>query len=242
MNGLSADLAQARAIDALAGRLPQVEVGITPAATLLAAMAQTCEHLLLGGQNCHHQPAGAYTGEISAAMLADAGADFTIVGHSERRAMYGESDSDVSCKAQAALASGLRPIICVGETEAQRASGLARHVVMGQLAGSLPKGADAARICVAYEPVWAVGTGHVPSVEQIGEIHVAIRSLLIENYGAAGQGVRILYGGSVNAENAARLLAAPEVGGALVGGASLTIERFAGVIEAAAHLVAQAAA
>ena len=234
MNGSRAMLAEARAIDRAAARFPQVQVALAPPATLINAMREAVQDIGVGGQDCHVKASGAFTGDVSAAMLADAGADFTIVGHSERRAMHGESDSIVRAKAEAAQASGLAVILCVGETEAQRDSGQAEDVVAGQLDGSLPRGDDvAAQLSVAYEPVWAIGTGRIPSVKDVRAMHKAIRARLIAIYGEAGGEVRILYGGSVNAENAVQLLAVENVGGALVGGASLTAEGFTAIIGAA---------
>src|SRR5690606_18928628 len=169
-------------------------------------------------------------------MLKDAGAGFVIVGHSERRADHGESDALVKAKAESALAVGLSVIVCVGETEAQRDAGEAEAVVAAQLEGSLPRGENAAdKVSVAYEPVWAIGTGRTPTVEDVGAMHRSIRARLLDVYGEAGAQVRILYGGSVKPDNAAELLAADEVGGALVGGASLTAEGFLGIIIAAAE-------
>lgn len=235
MNGTRAMLAEARAIDRAASRFPGVQVALAPPFTLIHAMREAVQEIGVGGQDCHVQPNGAFTGDVSAPILADAGADFTIVGHSERRALHGESDALVRDKAEAAQAAGLSVILCVGETEGERDSGNAEAVVSGQLSGSLPRGEDAAaRLAVAYEPVWAIGTGRVPSVDDVGAMHRAIRAQLVAAYGDAGQGVRILYGGSVNAGNAADLLAADEVGGALVGGASLTAESFTAIIGAAA--------
>lgn len=236
MNGLKANLAEARAIDRTAARYPAVEVGIAPAFTLVAAMADAAETMAVGAQDCHAKASGAYTGDIAAPMLADVGADFVIVGHSERRAEYGESDAAVRAKAEAALAAGLGVIVCVGETEEQRDAGQAEAVVGAQVAGSIPQTATPA-LAVAYEPVWAIGTGRVPSVEDVGAMHRSIRAGLVAAYGEAGAAVRILYGGSVNAGNAAQLLAADEVGGALVGGASLTADSFGTIISAAAALV-----
>ncbi|MDE2595322.1 MAG: triose-phosphate isomerase [Sphingomonadales bacterium] len=237
MNGTRAMLAEARAIDRAAARHPAVAVGIAPPFTLVAAMAEAVQDVAVGGQDCHAQASGAFTGDVSAPILADAGASFTIVGHSERRAMHGESDADVRAKAEAALAAGLSVIVCVGETEAQRDSGKAEAVVEAQLDGSLPQGDVAGgKLSVAYEPVWAIGTGRVPSVEDVAAMHQAIRARLVSTYGEAGASVRILYGGSVNAGNAAELLAVDNVGGALVGGASLTAESFATIISAAAAL------
>ena len=235
MNGSRAMLAEARAIDRAAARFPKVQVALAPPATLIGAMREAVQDIGIGGQDCHAEVSGAFTGDISATMLADAGADFTIVGHSERRAMHGEKDAVVRAKAQAAQLAGLSVILCVGETEAQRDSGNAEEVVAAQLKGSLPRGEDAAaKLSVAYEPVWAIGTGRVPSVKDVRTMHKSIRTVLAAAYGEAGKEVRILYGGSVNAENAAKLLAVDEVGGALVGGASLTAEGFTAIIGAAA--------
>lgn len=230
-------LAEARSIDRAAARFPGVEVALAPPFPLIHAMRDAVQEIGVGGQDCHAQASGAYTGDVSGAILADAGADFTIVGHSERRAMHGESDADVRAKAEAAQAAGLSAIVCVGETEAERDSGAAVDVVSRQVDGSVPLGEQAAvRLAVAYEPVWAIGTGRVPSVEDVGAMHRAIRLRLQAVYGEAAAGVRILYGGSVNAGNAAELLAADEVGGALVGGASLAAESFTAIIGAAANL------
>jgi len=235
MNGTRAMLAEARAIDRATARLPGVQVALAPPFTLVHAMREAVESIGVGGQDCHVEASGAFTGDVSAPMLADAGADFTIVGHSERRAMHGESDAVVRAKAEAALAAGLSVILCVGETEAERDSGQAEAVVGAQLDGSLPLGAEAAqRLSVAYEPVWAIGTGRVPSVDDVSAMHRSIRAKLTAIYGEAGAEVRILYGGSVKAENAAELLAADDVGGALVGGASLSAESFVAIIGAAA--------
>lgn len=234
MNGSRAMLSEARAIDRAAARFPQVQVALAPPATLINAMREAVQDIGVGGQDCHVNASGAFTGDVSAAMLADAGADFTIVGHSERRAMHGESDATVKAKAEAAQAAGLAIILCVGETEAQRDSGKAEDVVAGQLDGSLPRGEDvAAQLSVAYEPVWAIGTGRVPSVKDVAAMHKAIRAQLVAIYGEAGAEVRILYGGSVNGNNATQLLAVKDVGGALVGGASLTAENFTAIIGAA---------
>jgi triosephosphate isomerase len=232
MNGLRASLAEARAIDRVAARYPQVDVGVAPPFTLVHALAEAAEHSAVGAQDCHAQAKGAFTGDVAAPMLADAGAGFVILGHSERRALHGESDALVQAKSAAALAAGLGVILCVGETEAERDAGEAISVVAGQLKGSLVEGA-AAKLAVAYEPVWAIGTGRVPSVEDVAAMHAAIRAELLAFYGDAGAAVRILYGGSVNAGNAVELLSVPEVGGALVGGASLTAESFGAIIHAA---------
>ncbi len=235
MNGMRAQLTEARAIDRGAGRYPGVEVGLAPPFTLLAAMAEAAEGIIVGGQDCHVKMTGAFTGDISAAMLTDAGAGFVIVGHSERRSAHRETDSVVQAKALAGLEAGLGVIICVGETEAERDAGRAVEVVTAQLAGSLPLSEGATeRIAVAYEPVWAIGTGKVASVADIEAMHGAIRAKLEAIYDADGSEVRILYGGSVNAANAVELLEASEVGGALVGGASLTAESFLAIVAAAA--------
>lgn len=235
MNGTRAMLAEARSIDRGAARHPGVQVGIAPPFTLVHTMAEAAEAIGVGGQDCHAKASGAFTGDVAAAMLADAGAGFVIVGHSERRAMHGEADADVRAKAEAALAAGLGVIVCVGETEAQRDAGQAEAVVTAQVAGSLPQGdVAAAQLTVAYEPVWAIGTGRVPSVDDVSAMHRAIRAKLVELLGEGGADVRILYGGSVNAGNAAELLAAEDVGGALVGGASLTAESFLTIVAAAA--------
>ena len=238
MNGTRATLAEARAIDRAAARHPAVEVALAPPFTLVMAMAEAVQEIAVGGQDCHAKPSGAFTGDVAAAQLADAGARFAIVGHSERRTLHGEGDGLVRAKAEAALAEGLGVIVCVGETEAERDAGQAEAVVASQLAGSLP-GAEAGveRVSVAYEPVWAIGTGRVPSLDDVGAMHRAIRAHLAAAYGAAGAGVRILYGGSVNAANALELLGADEVSGALVGGASLTAESFSAIIAAAAQRV-----
>ncbi|PEQ13412.1 triose-phosphate isomerase [Novosphingobium sp. PC22D] len=237
MNGTRAMLNEARAIDRAAARLPRVQVAVAPPATLLFRTREAVEIIGVGGQDCHVEESGAYTGDVAAAMLKDAGADFTIVGHSERRAMHGETDEIVKAKAETALGAGLSVIVCVGETEAERDAGNAEDVVARQLANSLPRSENAAdKLSVAYEPVWAIGTGRVPSTEDVAAMHARIRATLVEIYGEAGGTVRILYGGSVKAENATELLAVEEVGGALVGGASLSAESFLAIVGAAASL------
>ncbi|WP_068075848.1 triose-phosphate isomerase [Novosphingobium lentum] len=239
MNGSRAMLAEARAIDRAAARLTDVQVALAPPFPLIAALREAVTAMGVGGQDCHQQPKGAHTGDVSAPMLADAGADFVIVGHSERRADHGETDALVRAKAEAALASGLAVIVCVGETLAQRDAAQAEVVVAAQLDGSLPQGESAVaalpgKIAVAYEPVWAIGTGRVAAVEDVVIMHRAVRARLVAAYGEAGELVRILYGGSVNAGNAADLLAAVGVGGALVGGASLSADLFLPIVAAAA--------
>lgn len=235
MHGTRAMLAEARAIDRGAERLMKVEVALAPPFTLIHATRKEAGLIGVGAQDCSAAEGGAHTGDISAAMLKDAGAGFTIVGHSERRADHGETDADVKAKAEAALAAGLSVIVCVGETDAQRDAGEAEAVVGRQLEGSLPRPENAAaKVTVAYEPVWAIGTGRTPTVDDIGAMHRAIRQRLNAVYGEDGAAIRILYGGSVKPENAGELMAADEVGGALVGGASLTAESFLGIV-AAAH-------
>jgi triosephosphate isomerase len=235
MNGTRAMLAEARAIDRGAARHPGVRVGIAPPFTLVQALAEAVQTVDVGAQDCHARASGAFTGDVSAPMLADAGAVFAIVGHSERRALHGETDAMVKAKADAAIEAGLGVIVCVGETEAQRDAGQAEAVVAAQLGGSLPVGEGAAgHVTLAYEPVWAIGTGRVPSTGDVAAMHRSIRARLVETYGEAGAKVRILYGGSVNAGNAAELLGVDEVGGALVGGASLTADSFLAIVLAAA--------
>lgn len=232
-------LAEARAIDRAAARYPDVQVALAPPLTLIGSLREAVTAMGVGGQDCHTNAKGAHTGDTSAAMLADIGADFVILGHSERRRDHGEDDALVRAKADAALAAGLGVIICVGETLAERDAGKAEAVVGGQVDGSVPVG-DAAeeavaagKVAIAYEPVWAIGTGRVAAVEDVVAMHRAVRARLIAAYGDNGAKVRILYGGSVNAENAADLLAAEGVGGALVGGASLTADAFLPIIAAA---------
>ena len=221
MNGLAASIGQLNAIIAGAADVPCVDLMVCPPATLIASFAAAARGtpLLIGGQDCHALASGAYTGDISAEMLKDAGASAVIVGHSERRQYYHETDAEVRTKAEAARRAGLMPIVCVGETRPQREAGHALDIVASQLQGSLPEGV--ADFVVAYEPVWAIGTGLTPTPGDVGEMHRVIREHLVSRYGAGGQGTRILYGGSVNPKNAAELMAVANVDGALVGGASL---------------------
>ena len=234
MHGMRADLSEARAIDRASLRLPKVEVAIAPPATLIATLRETVTQIGVGAQNCHRSEKGAHTGDISAPMLREAGADFVIVGHSERRADHGETNDDVKAKAEAAQAVDLGVILCVGESEKQRDSGEAEEIVARQLADCLP--ASAQRLSIAYEPIWAIGTGRVPSVQDVGTMHKWLRAVLMDRYGDEGKEIRILYGGSVKGDNAAELLSVPEVGGALVGGASLTADGFVPIIAAASAL------
>ncbi len=208
---------------------------VCPPATLLISAAHHLQgsRILLGGQDCHANASGAHTGDISAAMLRDAGAGWVILGHSERRADHAETDALVQAKAHAAHAAGLTAIVCVGETEQQRLSGQASAVVQTQLVGSLP--AEFTGV-VAYEPVWAIGTGRLPTEEDVAAMHAHIRATLARHLGDAGQTMRILYGGSVKPSNAASLLALPEVGGALVGGASLNAQDFLAIAHASQRL------
>ena len=234
MNGTRAMLAEARAIGRAAARFPGIDVGLAPPFTLLHAMAEEVPEIAIGGQDCHASPGGAFTGDVSAPMLADAGARFCILGHSERREVHGEDDAMVRRKAEAALAAGLAVILCVGETEAERDAGAAEARVAGQLDGSLPRSEGAAtRLAIAYEPIWAIGTGRVPSGAEITAMHRAIRARLVALHGEGGAAIRILYGGSVNPANAAELLATDEVDGALVGGASLNAADFLAIVQAA---------
>jgi triosephosphate isomerase len=226
MNGRKADgLALARGLaERTAAAHPAADLLICPPATLLSLVAEAIAGtpVSLGGQDCHPEPAGAHTGDISAEMLADVGCRYVIVGHSERRTDHGENDTIVHKKAEAALRSGLIPIICIGETESERMRGEANAVVERQLRGSLPDSADGNTAVIAYEPVWAIGTGRTATAQDVAEIHAHIRRILRER----GAAMRILYGGSVKAANAAELLALPDVDGALVGGASLKLEEF----------------
>jgi len=233
MNGSSASLAEAQAVAAGLGATP-ARVAICPPTVLIHRMAEALSGtpVLVGAQDCHSEASGAYTGDQSAEMLADAGARLVILGHSERRAGYGESDALVADKARAVLRAGLEPIVCVGETIEQRKAGQALSVVTGQVRGSLPAEVSGHAFSVAYEPVWAIGTGLTPTTPEIEEVHRAIRATLVELFGEAGRGVPILYGGSVKPSNAAEILHADEVGGALVGGASLKADDFLGIIRA----------
>ena len=235
MNGNLAALAEISAIAAAAKAAAGVDVAICPPFTLIAPAAARASGLAIGGQDCHEAAGGAHTGNVSAAMLREAGAKLVILGHSERRAGAGESDADVRAKAESALAAGLRAIVCVGESEAEREAGRAVEIVTAQLAGSLPDLPGEPELAVAYEPIWAIGTGKTATPADAGEIHAAIRAHLVDRFGDAGSRVRILYGGSANAANAAELLAMPDIDGALVGGASLTAAAFVPIVEAAAR-------
>jgi len=235
MNGLAASLDEARKIAQGAKEAEgKADVLLCPPATLIAQMRWATRDfpLLIGGQNCHSKPSGAHTGDISAEMLKDAGAGAVIVGHSERRADHGETDEAVRAKAEAARRAGLTAIVCIGETEGERDAGTTLDVVSRQLAGSVPDG-EPADIVIAYEPVWAIGTGRTPSEADIGEVHAHIRAGLKARFGSAGGAVRILYGGSMKPDNAAAILKVAEVNGGLVGGASLKAADFLGIVRAA---------
>lgn len=237
MHGTSTDLGEVRTVADAAARLRgRVEVALCVPATLIHRAAEEVPGFAIGAQDIHMKDKGAHTGDVCAAMLHDAGASLTIVGHSERRDAYREDDSIVRAKAEAALRSGLRVILCVGESDAEREAGRALEVVCAQVAGSLPReGAEPATLAVAYEPIWAIGTGKIPTASDIAEMHDAIRERLAAAYGSAGQGIRILYGGSVKPSNAAEIFAIGNVGGALVGGASLKAADFVPIVEAAAE-------
>ena len=233
MNGVSAALDEVRALVA-AHPAPACQMLLCPPATLIAQMAWAARGsaLLVGGQDCHPKASGAHTGDISAAMIKDAGATHVILGHSERRTDHGETDTLVKSKAEAALAAGLVAIVCIGETEAQRDAGQTLAVIGRQLDGSLPVGATAANLVLAYEPVWAIGTGRTPTLAEIAEVHAFLRGRLAGLIGVEADGVRILYGGSVKPSNAAEIFALPHVDGALVGGASLKAADFGAIVAA----------
>ena len=236
MNGLRASLDELSTLAGMltGGETPRALVVVCPPATILAAVARqgATSGILAGGQDCHAAALGAHTGDIAAGMLADAGAQYVIVGHSERRASYGETDDQVRAKAEAAIGAGLKPIICVGETEAERDAGQAEAVVVKQLSGSIPDAAEQHEVIVAYEPIWAIGTGRTPNNEDIGQMHAAIRRQLTGRFGERGEGMRILYGGSLKPQNAREILQVENVNGGLVGGASLLAKDFYTIISA----------
>ncbi|MFQ5958810.1 MAG: triose-phosphate isomerase, partial [Alphaproteobacteria bacterium] len=235
MNGLRRDVCDL-AFD-LATRVasapPECDIVICPPATLVHLIAWTLQDsaVALGGQDCHTAASGAHTGDVSAEMLADAGCRYVIVGHSERRAGHGEGDALVRAKAEAAHRAGLSAIVCLGENEAERDAGDTLAVVEAQLTGSLPPGATAADTVIAYEPVWAIGSGRTPGADEIAAVHAHLRSLLGDRLGETAGGMRLLYGGSVKAANAAEILAVAEVNGALVGGASLDVDAFCSICQ-----------
>ncbi|GLK55313.1 triosephosphate isomerase [Methylopila capsulata] len=239
MNGLSASAPEfVRIVGAYQGALKEVvDLAVFPPATLLTSFATATRGVgvLVGAQDCHPEASGAHTGDISPEMIADVGGKAVIVGHSERRADHGETDAIVRAKAEGALRARLLAVICVGETREERDGGKALDVVGTQLAGSLPEAATAATVVVAYEPVWAIGTGLTPTVDDVAEMHGFIRARLSARFGPEGAKIRILYGGSVKPSNAAELLAAADVDGALVGGASLKADDFLAIARAAAR-------
>ncbi len=233
MNGSLAALTELDRIAAAALAMPGVDVAVAVPATLIAPACARVPSLAIGAEDVHQADNGAHTGCISAAMVREAGAGFTIVGHSERRADQHETSHDVFLKAAAGRRNGLAVILCVGETQAERDAGRAGHIVRGQLEQGLPDDGDDSWLTIAYEPRWAIGTGRTPTMEEIGDMHAIVREKLVQVLGDAGQGVRILYGGSVTGSNATDILAIDNVDGALVGGASLTADKFVPIVEAA---------
>jgi triosephosphate isomerase (TIM) len=228
MNGLRASVAELARIVVGAREIAATDILVCPPATLVAEFAATAagSPVRIGAQDCHAEPAGAFTGDLSAEMLKDAGASAVIVGHSERRSYHRETDGDVQSKALAARRAGLCAIVCVGETRSERDGGRALSVVGTQLDGSVPDGATAANLVVAYEPVWAIGSGLTPTPSDIAEMHGVVRRRLVARFATEGEGIRILYGGSVKPANARELLHVADVDGALVGGASLKADEF----------------
>ena len=233
MNGTQASLAEVTALIG-AHPAPACEMLLCPPATLIARMtdAATGSVLKVGAQDCHARPQGAHTGDISVAMLKDAGATHVILGHSERRTDHGETDAQVRAKAGAVVDAGLIAIVCIGETETERDAGQTLAVIGSQIDGSIPLGATAANLVVAYEPVWAIGTGRTPTLSEIAEVHSFLRGRLRGLIGDEAEGVRLLYGGSVKPSNATEIFAVPHVDGALVGGASLKAADFGAIVEA----------
>jgi len=234
MNGLASSLAEIEALKGLTGSAA-CDIVVCPPFTLIDRAVRQADGSLLavGAQDCHAHQSGAFTGDVSAEMLADSGARFVILGHSERRVTHGEDDEIVLSKVKACHRAGLTAIVCIGETRHERDEGRAIEVVSEQLAGSVPDGANSRNLVIAYEPVWAIGTGLVPTQDQIEEVHAAIRKGLEERFGHDGCTVRILYGGSVKDANAAAIFGLRNVDGALVGGASLKASDFAGIVLAA---------
>ena len=234
MNGRLADLDAIKAIAQCVAAYPNVQTALCLPATLIGAAVHSTPGFAIGGQDCHMTQSGAHTGCVSADMLKEAGASVVIVGHSERRAMQFESDADICSKAIAAKAAGLSAIVCIGETEAERDAGHAENIVLGQLAASLPDSSAGDWLSIAYEPVWAIGTGRIPSTQDVAAMHLAIRNALTARFSDVGNAFHILYGGSMNGDNAASLLAIPNVDGGLIGGASLSAEKFLPIVAAAA--------
>ena len=236
MNGSRAMLAELDRIAEGAAAFPGVDVAIAPPFTLIGEASPRADTVWIGGQDCHHAAQGAHTGSISAGMLVEMGANFVICGHSERRAEDCETDSQIQAKATAAQAAGLIALVCVGEDEPERDEGRAVSVVAAELEGSVPPASRGDNLIVSYEPAWAIGTGRTPTESEICEMHTMVRAKLIQMLGEEGAKVRLLYGGSVNPGNAAKILACTEVNGALIGGASLTAEKFVPVIQCAANV------
>ena len=234
MHGMAGSLSELQPIVAAADASKSVDVALCLPSTLIARAADAAPTLPIGAQDCHQAEHGAHTGCVSAAMLAEVGARLTIVGHSERRQDQQESNADIKAKAEAAHAAGLSVILCCGETEAQRDAGQAIARVTAQIAESMPDDASANWLTIAYEPIWAIGTGRVPQTSDVAEMHGAIRVKLRDLIGEEADAMRILYGGSMNGGNAAELLAVSDVDGGLVGGASLSADKFVPIIEAAA--------
>jgi triosephosphate isomerase len=233
MNGTSRDLDEIAAIAAEAQHHISVDSALCVPATLIERAMKTVGAFPIGGQDCHMHKSGAHTGCVSGDMLSDAGAVLTIIGHSERRAAQQEQDSDIRGKAEAAHAAGLNAIVCVGEKLEEREAGKALDIVLAQVAHSLPDSAAGEWLSVAYEPVWAIGTGRVAEPADVAEMHAAIRTALVTRFGAQGEKIRILYGGSMNGDNAAVLLAVPNVDGGLIGGASLTAAKLQPILAVA---------
>jgi triosephosphate isomerase len=235
MHGTSADIPEIAAIAAASKGYPNVDVALCVPAILIERAARAAPDLMIGGQDVHRAEKGAYTGCTSAQMLLDAGAALTIVGHSERREAQRESDAEVKAKAEGALCCGLDVILCVGEILEVREQGAAVRTVMAQLDGSLPELSEGAELAIAYEPIWAIGTGKIATVVEIAEMHAAIRRRLIDRYGQADERIRILYGGSVKPSNAGEIFDVADVDGALVGGASLKAADFMPIVAAASE-------
>lgn len=238
-HGGTSGITLAAEVVALSKSVPHVELLVAPPFTVLAAVAHECDgsRVLLGAQNAHDKEKGAYTGEVSAAMLAEAGCTWVIVGHSERRQLFGDTDAWVNQKTAAALSAGLSPIVCVGETLEEREAGKTLDVVLAQVAAVIETLKSATRpVAIAYEPVWAIGTGKVAGPKEAEEVHAAIRAELVKAAPALGEGTRILYGGSLKPDNAEALLACPNVDGGLIGGASLDAAQFGAIARAAETL------
>jgi len=234
MNGLQPAIMELQKIARSASTVPKADLMICPPATLLGFCVDAVEgaRVAIGGQDCHAQPSGAFTGDIAAEMLADLGAVAVIVGHSERRTLHNETDADVRAKTQAAWRAKLTAIVCIGETKAEREAKNTLDVLGRQLDGSLPDGATGANLVIAYEPVWAIGTGLTPTAADVAEAHAFIRQKLSQRYGNTADAIRILYGGSVKPSNAVELMGVANVDGALVGGASLKADDFFGIVAA----------